>query len=67
MLSPTDFAYGTEKKPRMSKRITRLARRKERVAAENGCGFWDFHAAMGGERSILKFRAPGWPTPISLT
>jgi hypothetical protein len=59
VLSPTDFAYGTEKKPRVSKRITRLARRKERVAAENGCGFWDYHAAMGGERSMLKFRASG--------
>ncbi len=59
VLSPFDFAYGTEKKPRVSKRMARLARRKERVAAETGCGFWDFHAAMGGERSILKFRAAG--------
>jgi hypothetical protein len=59
VLSPFDFAYGTEKKPRVSKRMVRLARRKERVAAETGCGFWDFHAAMGGERSILKFRAAG--------
>jgi hypothetical protein len=59
VLSPFDFAYGTEKKPRISKRIVRLARRKERIAAETGCAFWDFHAAMGGERSILKFRAAG--------
>jgi hypothetical protein len=59
VLSPFDFAYGTEKKPRVSKRMARLARRKERIAAETGCGFWDFHAAMGGERSILKFRAAG--------
>jgi hypothetical protein len=59
VLSPFDFAYGTEKKPRVSKRIVRLARRKERIAAETGCAFWDFHAAMGGERSILKFRAAG--------
>ena len=59
VLSPPDLAYGTEKKPRASQRITRLARRKQRVAAETGCAYWDFHAAMGGELSILKFRASG--------
>jgi hypothetical protein len=63
VMSPPDFAYGSARSPRPSKRIGRLGRRKQRIALERGCAFWDFHAAMGGELSIARFAGRGlaWP------
>ena len=59
VMSPPDYAYGSRRLPRPSKRIVRLSRRKQRVAEELGCAFWDFHGAMGGELSIARFSNAG--------
>jgi hypothetical protein len=55
VMSPPDYAYGGRRLPKPSKRIARLARRKQRIASDLGCAFWDFHGAMGGELSIARF------------
>lgn len=69
VMSPPDFANGSAKAPRPSKRIVRLGRRKRTVALETGCAFWDFHAAMGGELSIARFALRGlaWADLAHLT
>jgi hypothetical protein len=63
VMSPPDFANGTARAPRPSKRIVRLGKRKRRVALEAGCAFWDFHGAMGGELSIVRFASRGLALP----
>lgn len=69
IMSPIDFAYGGRSHPKPARRIGRLSERKRRVALEQGCAFWDFHAAMGGELSIVKFAAHqmAWNDLVHLT
>ncbi len=69
IMSPIDFAYGTRSHPKPARRIKGLSARKRRVAAEMGCAYWDFHAAMGGELSIVKFASHkmAWNDLVHLT
>jgi len=69
IMSPIDFAYGGRAHPKPAHRIGRLGQRKRRIALDHGCAFWDFHAAMGGEMSIVTFASHhlAWNDLVHLT
>lgn len=69
IMSPIDFAYGGRSHPKPARRIARLADRKRRIALANGCAYWDFHGAMGGELSIVTFASHrlAWNDLVHLT
>jgi hypothetical protein len=69
LMSPPDLAGGPSGKPTLNPRMGRLSREKRRLALANGCPFWDFRAAMGGDQSIVRFtdRKMTWNDYIHLS
>jgi lysophospholipase L1-like esterase len=69
LMSPPDLAGGPGKQPTLNPRVGQLAREKRRLALANGCAFWDFRAAMGGDLSIVRFtdRKMAWTDYIHLS
>ena len=69
IMSPPDLAGGPDKKPTLNPRMGRLTREKRRLALENGCAYWDFRGAMGGDQSIVRFtdRGMAWNDYIHLS
>ena len=55
MLSPPDTVQKPTS-PHSDPRIVRVGELKKKIAAENKAAYWDFRAAMGGDRSILEFK-----------
>jgi lysophospholipase L1-like esterase len=37
--------------------VVRVARQNENIARDNGCAFWDFRGAMGGDAAMVRFIA----------
>ena len=58
ILSPVDLLGWTDP-PKSASYILAARDQLEKVAAENGEPFWDFHAAMGGPASLARFRKLG--------
>ncbi|HRG95395.1 MAG TPA: GDSL-type esterase/lipase family protein [Polyangiaceae bacterium] len=57
--SPPDITLGN-KGQKTDPRIHKVAEQLHDIAREHGAAFWDFHAAMGGDRSIVAFRQKKW-------
>lgn len=57
--SPPDITLGN-KGQKTDPRIHAVAEQLHDIAREHGAAFWDFHAAMGGDRSIVAFRKKKW-------
>jgi hypothetical protein len=69
LMSPPDLAGGTIDEPTKVVRITQVGKEKRKVAEEKNTMWWDFHAAMGGDLSIVRFaeRKMAWSDFIHLT
>jgi lysophospholipase L1-like esterase len=57
--SPPDITLGNKGR-KTDPRIHKVAEQLHDIAREHGAAFWDFHAAMGGDRSIVAFRQKKW-------
>lgn len=58
-LAPPDITLGNHGK-KTDPRIHKVAEQLHDIAKEHGAAFWDFHAAMGGDLSIVAFRDKKW-------
>ena len=58
-LAPPDITLGNNGK-RTDPRIHKVAEQLHDIAKEHKAAFWDFHAAMGGDLSIVAFRNKKW-------
>lgn len=58
-LAPPDITLGNNGK-RTDPRIHKVAEQLHDIAKEHKAAFWDFHAAMGGDLSIVAFRTKKW-------
>jgi hypothetical protein len=58
VMSPPDHAKPSEpwRSDPWTVKVAKLLRQN---AAESGCAFWDFRAAMGGDGAIIRFRNKG--------
>lgn len=58
-LAPPDITLGNHGK-KTDPRIHTVAEQLHDIAKEHKAAFWDFHAAMGGDLSIVAFRNKKW-------
>lgn len=58
-LAPPDITMGNNGK-KTDPRIHKVAEQLHDIAKEHKAAFWDFHAAMGGDLSIVAFRNKKW-------
>jgi hypothetical protein len=58
-LAPPDITLGNHGK-KTDPRIHKVAEQLHDIAKANDAAFWDFHAAMGGDLSIVAFRNKKW-------
>lgn len=58
-LAPPDITLGNNGK-KTDPRIHTVAEQLHDIAKEHKAAYWDFHAAMGGDKSIVVFRNKKW-------
>lgn len=59
LMSPPDITLGNHGQ-KTDPRIVTVAGQLHDIAREHGTAYWDFRAAMGGDRSIVTFRKKKW-------